>query len=57
MHQSSRKPIQTKLSREFTTAISAFQRVQRLSAERQRTTVETQKRKVDKMVEDAEDGV
>ena len=49
--QSSRKPVQSKLSREFTTALTAFQRVQRLSAERQRTSVETQKRKVDQLVE------
>ena len=50
-----RKPVQTKLSKEFTTALTAFQRVQRLSAERQRTSVETQKRKVDQLVE-GEDG-
>ncbi|RXK40581.1 syntaxin 7 [Tremella mesenterica] len=52
--QGQRKPIQTKLSKEFTVALTAFQKVQRASAERQRTSVETQKRQVDRMVEDAE---
>jgi syntaxin 7 len=52
--QASRKAIQTKTSRDFTTAITAFQRVQRLSAERQRSNVEVQKRRVDQMVEEAE---
>lgn len=52
--KASRKPIQTKLSRDFTTAITAFQRVQRLSAEKQRSNVEVQKRRVDQMVEEAE---
>ncbi|GFZ46252.1 hypothetical protein JCM24511_04499 [Saitozyma sp. JCM 24511] len=51
---SARKPVQTKLGREFTAALTAFQRVQRLSAERQRSNVEVQKRRVDQMVEDAE---
>ncbi|WVQ78196.1 hypothetical protein IAT38_000279 [Cryptococcus sp. DSM 104549] len=50
-----RKPIQTKLSKEFTTSLAAFQKVQRLSAERQRTYVEKQKRNVDRLVEEAED--
>ncbi|ORY32248.1 putative t-SNARE [Naematelia encephala] len=49
---SSRKPIQSKLSREFTSALSAFQRVQRLSAEKQRSNVESQKRRVDALIED-----
>jgi hypothetical protein len=44
--------VQTKLSKEFTNAITAFQRVQRASAEKQRSTVESQKRTVDRMVED-----
>ncbi|AAW41517.2 t-SNARE, putative [Cryptococcus deneoformans JEC21] len=50
-----RKPIQTKLSKEFTNAITAFQRVQRLSAEKQRLYVENQKRKVDRLVEENEE--
>ncbi|EIW69616.1 hypothetical protein TREMEDRAFT_30655, partial [Tremella mesenterica DSM 1558] len=52
--QGQRKPIQTKLSKEFTVALTAFQKVQRASAERQRTSVESQKRQVDRMVEDAD---
>lgn len=48
----SRKPVQTKLSREFTTAVASFQRVQRLSAEKQRSHVESQKRRVEELVED-----
>ncbi|KAK4686612.1 hypothetical protein P7C73_g3507, partial [Tremellales sp. Uapishka_1] len=52
--QNTRKPIQTKLSKEFTTALTAFKRVSQLSAERQRSAVESQKRKVDRMVEDNE---
>ncbi|WWD15826.1 hypothetical protein CI109_100250 [Kwoniella shandongensis] len=51
----SRKPIQTKLSKEFTNALTAFQKVQRLSAERQRSFVESQKRKVDRLVEESEE--
>lgn len=39
--------MQTKLSREFTSALQGFQRVQRLSAEKQRGTVEVQKRAVE----------
>ncbi|KIR96752.1 syntaxin 7 [Cryptococcus deuterogattii 2001/935-1] len=50
-----RKPIQTKLSKEFTNAITAFQRVQKLSAEKQRLYVENQKRKVNKLVEESEE--
>ena len=50
--QAARKPVQTKLSREFTAAVSAFQRVQRLSAEKQRYHVESQKRRVEELVED-----
>lgn len=50
--QASRKPVQTKLSREFGSAISAFQRVQKLSAEKQRSYVENQKRRVEELVED-----
>ncbi|KLT43345.1 putative t-SNARE, partial [Cutaneotrichosporon oleaginosum] len=45
--QAQRKAIQSKLSREYTSALQGFQRVQRLSAERQRSTVEVQKRAVD----------
>ena len=52
--QGARKPIQTKLSKEFAAALQAFQRVQRSSAERQRTYVESQKRQVDRLVEEAE---
>lgn len=48
----SRKTVQTKLSKEFATAVAGFQRVQRLSAEKQRTHVENQKRQVDKMIEE-----
>jgi syntaxin 7 len=44
--------LQTKLSKEFTSAITAFQRVQRASAEKQRSGVESQKRTVDRMVEE-----
>lgn len=44
--------MQTKLSREFTTAVASFQRVQRLSAEKQRSHVESQKRRVEELVED-----
>ncbi|WVN85213.1 uncharacterized protein L203_100358 [Cryptococcus depauperatus CBS 7841] len=50
-----RKPIQVKLSKDFGDAISAFQRVQRLSAEKQKVYIEKQKRKVDRMVEEGED--
>ncbi|KIR24955.1 syntaxin 7 [Cryptococcus deuterogattii 99/473] len=50
-----RKPIQTKLSKEFANAITAFQRVQKLSAEKQRLYVENQKRKVNKLVEESEE--
>ncbi|XAO24128.1 hypothetical protein I312_102918 [Cryptococcus bacillisporus CA1280] len=50
-----RKPIQTKLSKEFANAITAFQRVQKLSAEKQRLYVENQKRKVDRLVEESEE--
>jgi syntaxin 7 len=50
--QAGRKAVQAKLSREFGSAISGFQRVQRLSAEKQRTSVETQKRRVEELVED-----
>lgn len=45
--QGHRKAIQTKLSRDFTNALQGFQRVQRLSAEKQRGTVEVQKRAVE----------
>ncbi|KAL7422203.1 SNAP receptor [Cryptotrichosporon argae] len=51
--QTHRKPIQAKLGREFTAALQAFQRLQRLSAERQRTGVEVQKRRVDVLAESA----
>jgi syntaxin 7 len=44
--------VQTKLSKEFTTAVAAFQRVQRLSAEKQRSHVETQKRRVEELADD-----
>ncbi|KIR32348.1 syntaxin 7 [Cryptococcus deuterogattii MMRL2647] len=50
-----RKPIQTKLSKEFANAITAFQRVQKLSAEKQRLYVENQKRKVNRLVEESEE--
>ncbi|ODO03486.1 syntaxin 7 [Cryptococcus wingfieldii CBS 7118] len=50
----SRKPIQSKLSKEFTNAITGFQKVQRLSAEKQRLYVENQKRRMDRMVEDGD---
>ncbi|WWC69565.1 uncharacterized protein I206_103508 [Kwoniella pini CBS 10737] len=52
---SSRKPIQNKLSKEFGNAITSFQRVSRQSAERQRSFVESQKRRVDKLVEESEE--
>ncbi|KAK6902810.1 hypothetical protein I203_108069 [Kwoniella mangroviensis CBS 8507] len=52
---SNRKPIQTKLSKEFGNAITSFQRVSRQSAERQRSFVESQKRRVDKLVEESEE--
>ncbi|TXT14393.1 uncharacterized protein COLE_00586 [Cutaneotrichosporon oleaginosum] len=52
--QAQRKAIQSKLSREYTSALQGFQRVQRLSAERQRSTVEVQKRAVE-LQEEAED--
>jgi len=45
--QAHRKAIQTKMGRDFTTALQGFQRVQRLSAEKQRGTVEVQKRAVE----------
>ncbi|WRT67019.1 uncharacterized protein IL334_003985 [Kwoniella shivajii] len=51
----SRKPIQTKLSKEFGNSITAFQKVQRQSAERQRSYVENQKRKVDRLIEESEE--
>lgn len=41
-----RKPIQSKISKDFTAALTGFQKVQRLSAERQRHYVEDQKRAV-----------
>jgi syntaxin 7 len=44
--------VQTKLSKEFTTAVAAFQRVQRLSAEKQRSHVETQKRRVEELADE-----
>ncbi|CAK9780906.1 unnamed protein product [Cutaneotrichosporon oleaginosum] len=53
--QAQRKAIQSKLSREYTSALQGFQRVQRLSAERQRSTVEVQKRAVELQEEANED--
>ncbi|KAK1924756.1 putative t-SNARE [Papiliotrema laurentii] len=47
-----RKPVQAKLSKEFAAAVAAFQRVQRLSAEKQRTHIESQKRRVEELVEE-----
>lgn len=44
--------MQTKLSREFATAVAAFQKVSRLSAEKQRSFVENQKRRVEELVDD-----
>lgn len=41
-----RKPVQSKISKDFTAALTGFQKVQRLSAERQRHYVEDQKRAV-----------
>lgn len=55
--QSHRKPVQAKLSREFGNALQSFQRVQRLSAERQRTVVDVQKRAVEEAVEEDRDSV
>jgi hypothetical protein len=49
--QPSRKPVQAKLSKDFTTALSAFQKVSRQSAEKQKIAVETQKRNVDAALE------
>lgn len=45
--QGHRKAVQTKLGRDFTQALQGFQRVQRLSAEKQRGAVEVQKRAVE----------
>ncbi|BEJ16079.1 hypothetical protein CspHIS471_0506840 [Cutaneotrichosporon sp. HIS471] len=53
--QAQRKAIQSRLSREYTSALQGFQRVQRLSAERQRSTVEVQKRAVELQEESNED--
>lgn len=49
-----RKAIQNKISKDFTNALTAFQKVQRLSAERQRHFVEDQKREVQKMEDQME---
>ncbi|WOO81099.1 Syntaxin pep12 [Vanrija pseudolonga] len=51
--QAARKPVQAKLSREYTAALQGFQRVQRLSVEKQRTTVEVQKRAVEAAEDEA----
>jgi syntaxin 7 len=45
--QAHRKPVQAKTSRDYATALQSFQRVQRLSVEKQRSTVEVQRRAVE----------
>lgn len=50
--QAARKPVQTKLSKEFTNAVAAFQKVSRLSAEKQRSHVETQRRRVEELADE-----
>jgi hypothetical protein len=56
LSQPSRKPVQQKLSKDFTAALSAFQKVSKLSAEKQKIAVESQKRKVDEAHEAQEEG-
>lgn len=41
-----RKTLQQKLSREYQSSLAAFQKIQRIAAEKQRTLVESQKREV-----------
>lgn len=55
--QPSRTAAQAKLSKDFTAALSSFQKVSRLSAEKQKVAVATQKRRVDDAIEQQEDGV
>lgn len=50
----SRKPIQAKISKDFTTALAAFQRISKVSAERQRTAVRKEQKRLGDMVEDAQ---
>ncbi|KAH8088029.1 putative t-SNARE [Filobasidium floriforme] len=52
----SRKPLQSKISKDFTTALTAFQRIQKVSAERQKTMVRKEQKKLGDMVEDAQVG-
>ena len=53
---SSRKPLQTKISKDFTTALTGFQRIQKVSAERQKTMVRKEQKRLGDMVEDAQIG-
>lgn len=48
--------MQSKISKDFTTALTAFQRIQKVSAERQKTMVRKEQKKLGDMVEDAQVG-
>jgi hypothetical protein len=50
----SRKPLQSKISKDFTTALAAFQRIQKVSAERQKTMVRKEQKKLGDMVDESQ---